>query len=146
MVSWDDLAIAIGVAAVAGTAALLVALALWPRRWATIDTDTSETPNRPDVPIRITFDHGPAWQIDSLLDHCAVVVDTFTFRCRDDDQPGPWHHELMDGAIRLLPGQTARIPSPIDGERWDAAAGWAVVDEDEHRRGSDYVHVARTHS
>ncbi len=142
MASWNDLAIAIGVTAIAGTVVLLVVLALWPRRWATIDADTPETP---ETPIRITFAHGPTWQIHSLLDHRPVVIDTFTFRCRDDDQPGPWHHELMDGAIRLLPGQIARIPAPNDGELWDAATGWAVVDEGGGRRGSDYVHVTRAH-
>lgn len=141
MTLWDQVSIVIGVAAIAGTVLLLAVLALWPRRRTSIDAIDIEPP---EVPIRITFGDGPAWRIDSLLDHCAVVVDTFTFRCCDGRQPGPWHHELMDRAIRLLPGQTAQIPSPIDGEHWDAAAGWEVVDHGERRRGSDYAHVART--
>ena len=140
MTSWDDVSIAIGVAAIAGTVVLLVVLVLLPGRWAPIEVVTVEAA---EVPIRIRFTGEPAWYIDSVVERRTVVVDTFTFRCCDGAQPGPWRHELMDRAIRLLPGQTARISTPVDGEHWDAAAGWTLLDGDRQQRGSRYVHLVR---
>ncbi len=141
MTSWDEASTAIGVAAIGGTVVLLIVLVLWPGRWAPMEVLTA---GPAEEPIRIRFTGEPAWYIDSVLDRRTVVVDTFTFRCCDGTQPGPWHHELMDREIRLLPGQTARISTSTDGEHWDAAAGWALFDGDRlQQRGSRYVHLAR---
>ncbi|MEO6653307.1 MAG: hypothetical protein ABIP17_11690 [Ilumatobacteraceae bacterium] len=140
MTSWDDVSVAIAIVATAGTVVLLVVLFLWPGRWGPIEFVMEETA---EVPIRIRFTGEPAWYIESVVERRTVIVDTFTFRCCDGAQPGPWRHELMDRAIRLLPGQTARIASSIDGEHWDAAAGWTLFDEDLQQRGSRYVHLVR---
>lgn len=144
MTSWDEASIAIGLMAIGGTFVLLVVLVVWPGRWSQIEVQTFEPA---EVPIRLRFTGEPAWYIDSVLDRATVIVDTFTFRCCDGTQPGPWQHELMDREIRLLPGQTARISTSIDGEHWDAAAGWALFDADHRQqRGSRYVHLVRTPS